>query len=159
MRCPSVHRELGADNAKPGLSGLLQASAIPDAIPDVREGLHVLCSGTCPPLPSEMLASQRMAATIAAWREQYDYIVIDTPPVLTVTDPVVLSRYADCVLLVVRAESTTHHALLRTHEILEQCHAPVLGTVLNAMNFASAQYAHYFGHSYRAKETQEYYPS
>jgi polysaccharide biosynthesis transport protein len=160
MRCPSVHRELGADNAKPGLSALLQSSGDQSAtVPDLREGLHVLCSGTRPPLPSETLASPRMATIIAAWREQYDYIVIDTPPVLTVTDPVVLSRFADSVLLVVRAESTTNDALLRTHEILEQCHAPLLGTVLNAMNFASAQYAHYFGHSYRAKETQEYYPS
>jgi Mrp family chromosome partitioning ATPase len=106
-----------------------------------------------------MLASQRMSATVAAWREQFDHIVIDTPPVLTVTDPVLLSRHADAVILTVRAEFTTGDALLRAHEVLTQCHAPILGAVLNGMNFASPQYAHYFGHAYQAKQIQEFYQS
>lgn len=107
-------------------------------------------------MPAELLASHRMASTLAAWREQFEYIVIDTPPVLTVTDPMLLARYADAVVVVVRADSTSHDALLRTQEVLHQCHVPVVGAVLNAMNFASAEYAHYFGHSYRAKTIQEY---
>jgi capsular exopolysaccharide synthesis family protein len=160
MRRPSVHLETGVENPHSGLSSLLQISGDHAApIQNMRDGLNVLCAGKCPPSPAEMLASQRMSATVAAWREQFDHIVIDTPPVLTVTDPVLLSRHADAVILTVRAEFTTGDALLRAHEVLTQCHAPILGAVLNGMNFASPQYAHYFGHAYQAKQIQEFYQS
>ncbi len=158
LRRPSVHLELDNHASATGLSSWLTTPASGAAnapVQDLGSGLHVLMAGPRPPFPAEMLASRRMSLAVAAWRDQFDQIVLDTPPVLSVTDAVALSRCADAVLLVVRADSTSSDALLRAGEILEQAHAPVLGAVVNGMNFRSAQYSHYFGYSFQSKKLQE----
>lgn len=154
LRRPSVHLELDNRQSTDGLSSWLTSPASDGEkapIQDLGAGLHVLMAGPRPPFPAEMLASRRMSLALADWRDHYDQIVLDTPPILSVTDAVVLSRCADAVLLVVRADTTNSDALLRANEVLEQTHAPVLGAVVNGMNFRSAQYSHYFGYSYPRK--------
>ncbi len=162
MRRPSLHREFRKDSSENGLSSLLATpsddlSGAP--IHDFGGGLHVLLAGPRSPFPAEMLASRRMSLALAGWRDQFDYIVLDTPPALAFTDAVVLARCVDAVLLVVRADSTSADTLMRTQEIFQQSHAPLLGAVVNAMNFRSPEYAHYYGYSYRQKELREYHTS
>ena len=79
------------------------------------------------------------------WRDEYDYVILDTPPVLAVTDAVRLSSQADSVLLVMRSGQTTREALARCCDLLNQANVPVLGIAVNAVNYRAAgpYYAYY----------------
>ncbi len=105
--------------------------------------LWVLPAGPVPPHPSELLGSDKMAELIASWREQYDHVIIDTPPVLSVTDAVLLSVGMDAVILVVRASQTTKQALRRSREMLARVNARVLGVVVNAFDVHSSDSRYY----------------
>ena len=87
-------------------------------------------------------------------REQYDHIVVDTPPSLSVTDAVVLSPRADAVVLVIRSAQTTKQALRRARDILEQVGASVVGVLLNAVDLSSPDYYYYY--EYQGKYAQYY---
>ncbi len=88
-------------------------------------------------------------------REQYDHIVVDTPPTLSVTDAVVLSTRADAVVLVIRSAQTTKPALRRARDILAQVNARVAGVLLNAVNLDSPDYYYYY--EYQGKYGHRYY--
>jgi capsular exopolysaccharide synthesis family protein len=105
--------------------------------------LTVLPSGPIPPQPAELLGSAVMKEHIARWRNEFDHIVIDSPPCLSVTDAVVLSPEADRVILVARSGRTTKIALRHACDLLMQVNARVMGIVLNAINPRSAG-GHYY---------------
>jgi len=147
LRRPSIHKTLGI-MPKTGLTHVLTGSAtLQQAI--VRSplvpSLSVLPAGTPPPNPAELLASGKMGEVLDALREQYDHIVIDTPPTLPVTDAVVMATRADAVILVIRAGGTTKHALRQARDILLQVNARVSGVLLNAVNLGSPDYYSYYG--------------
>jgi succinoglycan biosynthesis transport protein ExoP len=157
LRRPSIHRMLGVV-PKTGLSNLLTGSAsLQQAI--VRSplvpNLFVLPAGTQPPNPAELLASAEMGSVLGDLREQYDHIVIDTPPTLPVTDAVVMAARADAVILVTRAGSTTKHALKQARDILLQVNAKVSGVLLNAVNLHAPDYYSYYGQM--RKTARSYY--
>jgi Mrp family chromosome partitioning ATPase len=108
-----------------------------------------------PPYPSEMLASEAMPALVRLWREQYRYIVIDTPPVLAVTDAVVCAKFADVVVLIARSEKTGRQSLKRTCDLLRKVRANIAGVVVNDLSFKSVDYRQYYG--YYGNEYQSYY--
>jgi Mrp family chromosome partitioning ATPase len=85
---------------------------------------------------------------IARWRNEFDHVVIDTPPCLSVTDAVLLSPEADRIILVARAGKTTKIALRRACDLLLQVNARVMGIVLNALNMHSAEGYYYYGGRY-----------
>jgi len=97
-----------------------------------------------------------MRELIEQCRDQFDYILIDTPPVLSVTDAVLLSPEVDSCLIVVRAATTTKAALLRTRDLLQQVNARVMGVVLNAVNFES-QDAYYYNYHYYGRQDASCY--
>jgi len=99
------------------------------------DGLSVLASGPIPPNPSELLGSDAMAEFIAEAREEYEMVIIDTPPVLPVTDGVVTSILADGVLLVVRHGHTRREQVLSSIESLSSVGARLLGTVMTMVPF------------------------
>jgi capsular exopolysaccharide synthesis family protein len=101
-------------------------------------------AGTPPPNPAELLASSNMRDMLDHLREEYDHIVIDTPPALSVTDAVVLSPRADAVVLVIRSGQTTKQALRRSRDILTQVNAKVVGVLLNAVDLSSPDYYYYY---------------
>jgi Mrp family chromosome partitioning ATPase len=101
------------------------------------------------------MASAQMFEMLMELREQYDHVVIDTPPTLSVTDAVVLSTRADAVVLVIRSSQTTKPALRRAREILAQVNARVSGVLLNAVNLDSPDYYYYY--EYQGKYGQRYY--
>jgi succinoglycan biosynthesis transport protein ExoP len=165
MRRPSVHKTLGMTGPLTGLSNVLTGTATAqESIQQSpqSENLFVLPSGSPPPNPAELLASANMRSLLAQLREQYDHIVIDTPPTLSVTDAVVLSTRVDAVVLVIRSGQTTKTALRRSRDLLMQVNARVCGVLLNAVDLASPDYYYYYeyqekygGSYYRGEKTAE----
>jgi succinoglycan biosynthesis transport protein ExoP len=80
--------------------------------------LDVILAGPIPPYPAELLGSHRMKTLIALWRTSYEHVIIDTPPVLSVTDAVLLSVDVDSVVVVVRSGKTTKRALREVSDVL-----------------------------------------
>jgi polysaccharide biosynthesis transport protein len=157
LRRPSIHKTLGM-GPKLGLSNVLTGTAtlqqaiIPSAIlPD----LFVLPAGTPPPNPAELLASAKMRNVLEDLRKEYDHIVIDSPPTLSVTDAVVVSTGADAVILVIRSGHTTKPALRRARDLLLQVNARVCGVLVNAVDLSSPDY--YYHYEYQGKYGHGYY--
>lgn len=156
LRRPSIHKTLGM-GPRSGLSNVLTGSTTLEqaiARTTVLPNLHVLPAGTPPPNPAELLASTNMRDVLAQLSQQYDHIVIDTPPSLSVTDAVVLSPRADAVVLVIRSGQTTKQALRRSRDILAQVNAKVVGVLLNAVDLSSPDYYYYY--EYQGKYAQYY---
>jgi succinoglycan biosynthesis transport protein ExoP len=146
LRRPSIHKTLGM-GPRSGLSNVLTGSAtLQQAITrsPLLPNLWVLPAGTPPPNPAELLASTNMRDVLEELRGQYDHIVLDTPPALSVTDAVVLSQRADAVVLVIRSGQTTKQALRRSRDILMQVNAKVSGVLLNAVDLSSPDYYYYY---------------
>jgi polysaccharide biosynthesis transport protein len=157
LRRPSIHKTLGM-GPRVGLSNVLtggttvqQATVRSSVLPN----LFILPAGTPPPNPAELLASSQMLDMLAELRDQYDHIIVDTPPTLSVTDAVVLSTRADAVVLVIRSGQTTKPALRRSRDILAQVNARVSGVLLNAVDLDSPDYYYYY--EYQGKYGQRYY--
>ncbi|HUO13941.1 MAG TPA: polysaccharide biosynthesis tyrosine autokinase [Verrucomicrobiae bacterium] len=146
LRRPSIHKTLGM-GPRSGLSNVLTGStALEQAVTRtaILPNLYVMPAGTPPPNPAELLASTNMRDVLSQLAEQYDHIVIDTPPCLSVTDAVVLSPRADAVVLVIRSGQTTKQALRRARDILAQVNAKVVGVLLNAVDLSSPDYYYYY---------------
>ncbi len=131
-----------------GLSTVLGGNAAAEAairsVPGVPN-LSVLPAGPTPLNPSEMLASPRMRDLLANLSSQFDYLIIDTPPVLSVTDAVLVSKLADSTLLVIRAGVTGKAALRRVYDVLAHVDARVMGVILNAADFTEPDRYYYGG--------------
>jgi succinoglycan biosynthesis transport protein ExoP len=157
LRRPSVHKTLGM-GPRSGLSNVLTGSATLEQTitrSPILPNLSILAAGTPPPNPAELLASANMKDMLDDLRGQYDHIVIDTPPTLSVTDAVVLSPRVDSVVLVIRSGQTTKQALRRARDILMQVSAHVTGVLLNAVDLSSPDYYYYY--EYQGKYGGLYY--
>jgi succinoglycan biosynthesis transport protein ExoP len=156
LRRPSIHKTLGM-GPRSGLSNVLTGSAtLQQTITrsPVLPNLFILPAGTPPPNPAELLASANMRDVLEELRAQYDHIVVDTPPTLSVTDAVVLSPRADAIVLVIRSGQTTKHALRRSRDVLLQVNAKVSGVLLNAVDLTSPDYYYYY--EYKSKYSRYY---
>ena len=153
MRRPGLHRPLRLTNDR-GLSQVLSGQArVRDVIQrTVDPNLLAITAGTPPPNPSELLASERMKTLLTNFLHgPFDWIVIDTPPVLAVTDAVVLAPLVSGVTFVVGAEMTRRRLAERALETLIASHPKHVGVVLNKVDFAKNKYyyARYHGHQYK----------
>ncbi len=149
LRRPNVHHRFGV-NGKLGLSTILSGqSTLAESVQSVAEvpGLDILSSGPVPPFPTEMLASAAMAQLLREAGEIYTHVVIDSPPILSVTDGVILSRMVDVVVLVVRHGKSSKHVVRRARDLLVRSGAPLGGIVLNAVDLNSPEYYGYYGYS------------
>ncbi len=148
LRRPEVHACLGIP-AEPGLGELLAGEAeLPAqaaACPQVPN-LFVLPAGRRRLRPAEVLGSGRMRDLLNNCRSRFDFVVIDTPPVLAVTDAVVLSKSADGVLLVVRSAQTSEQSLLRARDLLLRVNARIVGVLVNRANLHSSDYYNWYGY-------------
>jgi succinoglycan biosynthesis transport protein ExoP len=157
LRRPSIHKtfgmgpKLGLSNVLTGTATLQQAIIPSTILPE----LFILPAGTPPPNPAELLASTKMKNILEELRKQYDHIVIDSPPTLSVTDAVVISTGADAVVLVIRSGHTTKPALRRARDILLQVNARVCGVLVNAVDLNSPDY--YYHYEYQGKYGRDYY--
>jgi len=156
LRRPSIHKTLGM-GPRSGLSNVLTGSTTLEqsiSRTPILPNLFVLPAGTPPPNPAELLASSNMRDVLLQLREQYDHIVVDTPPSLSVTDAVVLSTRADAVVLVIRSGQTTKQSLRRARDIFAQVNAKVIGVLLNAVDLTSPDYYYYY--EYQGKYASYY---
>ena len=145
LRRSSIHRAFGLVQ-EPGLTDVLIGGVSPSEgiRPEVAPSLDVLPSGATPPNPSELLGSSAMDALVAELRRDYDYIVMDTPPTLPVTDAVVVASNADATILVVKSGDTEETAAQRAMEQLWRVRARIAGAVLNAVSAKKdPQYTYY----------------
>ena len=150
LRRPTVHQKFNLMN-RLGLSSLYVRSLenLPAAIQNVgTPGLFVMCSGSLPPNPSELLTSHRMTEILDRLNQEFDMILIDTPPVLTVTDAVALAPGMDGVILVVKPGVTKMSAFKQTVSHLEDVHARILGVVFNGVDQGSRKYGYYYNRYY-----------
>jgi capsular exopolysaccharide synthesis family protein len=155
MRKPKVHEIVGTPQ-EPGLSNLLVGNA--KASESVQKsgvaGLWVLAAGRIPPNPSELIGSQRFRDFLASLHDHFDWVVVDSPPVMAVTDAALAAHSASGVLFVVGAEMTSRHAAKRALEQLEQVRAKLVGAVLNKVDLE--RNAYYYSQYYRREYTQYY---
>ena len=121
------------------------------------ENLRVLTSGPIPPNPAELLGSSRMEQTVNALKDIADYIVLDCPPVIAVTDASVLSRRTDGVVLVLDADQVRPEMAQKAKELLENAQANILGTILNRAEVEAehSYYYYYYGHGDEKKEKRQ----
>ena len=154
MRRGSCHSGLGVSN-RVGLSDLLAGGMSLETVIQQTsvEGLSLLPCGACPANPSGLLGTRKMATIITQLRETFDFILLDSPPAMAISDPVVLSRVSDGILLVFHARKTTAHVARQVKDRFDAIRAPVLGVILNGINVADPDYVYYrdyYGSGYGA---------
>jgi len=152
LRRASGHKMFGI-NREPGLVDLLfdPAQYPLEGFRSRIDDLHVIPAGRTVPNPAEVLESLRMQDVVSMLREEFDIVIVDTPPVLAVADALLLSRQTDACLIVCSANSTNVHALETSSEMLRDVDAPVIGVVLNKMDRKASSgysYSYGYGHSY-----------
>jgi non-specific protein-tyrosine kinase len=132
LRRPSLHTLFGLPNDKGVTSALLESeeAALP-LLPTEVPGLSLLPSGPLPPRPADLLGSRRMEALIARLRAEADIVLFDTPPVIAVSDAVVLASRLDGVLLVLEAGRTRRDRAREARAMLDRVKAHIVGVVLN----------------------------
>jgi succinoglycan biosynthesis transport protein ExoP len=148
LRKPTLHKLFRLQQRVGTTTVLLEQASVHDALQHLGPGLPaVLTSGRLPPNPSELLGSRRMEELLAELRAAFEVVLIDCAPLLPVTDPMVVARFADGILLIARAATTTKDQAAATKAACVKAGAIVFGTVLNATPVTEgdqpAYYAYY----------------
>lgn len=152
LRRPTCHRSLGTGNSR-GLSSFLsgQATLAEVIVPLDKPHLDFLPAGPTPPNPAELVGSARMRDALAGFRDDYEFVIVDSPPVVPVTDGVVLSREADAVVLVVKGHDTPLELVRRARDHLGVANAHLIGAVINNVDlgwgdlYFYSRYTGYYG--------------
>ena len=145
---------LGAQNIVlnlPAGHGLAELLSNQDQQPAIQSlgtvpNLDILQAGAAPPNPSELLGSASFGSWLSTWREQYDYVVLDSAPLLPVTDSLTLAPLSDMTLLIVRLRLTEKAQLARSYQLLARSSKHVIATVLNGLLPEEEGYSGYFGY-------------
>lgn len=145
LRKPTVQYTFEKKNVF-GLSNLLTDQIkLEQAVQNTQiENLTIMTSGPIPPNPSELLASKSFKELLESFEEFFDFIVIDTPPVLAVTDAVIMSTLTDGTILVTNVETNNKHRLIKSKDILVNSDANILGIVLNNVEKSSKDDYYYY---------------
>ncbi|PIP79763.1 MAG: hypothetical protein COW85_00160 [Ignavibacteria bacterium CG22_combo_CG10-13_8_21_14_all_37_15] len=156
LRKPRVHTIFGM-NRQPGLVEYLfdQVNLATIIKPTKLANLDVITVGTIPPNPAEMLGSKKMQDFITHMKTLYDYIIIDSPPIISVTDSEIIAAYCDAVYLVVSANYTEFDLLEKALDILKNSNVNFVGTILNNFVFKNSYgsyYKYYYYYYNREKE-------
>jgi capsular exopolysaccharide synthesis family protein len=162
MRRPRIHQVFPMPREKEGvgLSALLSGQAtldqvIVDAPEDAPTNLKILPCGALPGNPAELLDATVFRRALSDLRDRFDVVIVDTPPVLPVTDPLIIAREVDGVIVVTRCESTTRGELQRTLGQLAKGDTNLLGVVLNEVDARQERYDYNSAYyTYRANETE-----
>lgn len=161
MRRPSLHEKLPIKR-EPGLSDFLAGQTGTDSliqfcgIPEEERAFHVIASGNIPPNPMELLSSAKMEKTLAALRENYDYILLDLPPVGEVSDALAAAKFTDGMLLVVRQNYCDRVALNAAVRQFEFVDSKVLGVVFNCTEEDRKGYSNKYYKRYYKRASKKY---
>lgn len=154
MRRPRLHEVFGTGSDQ-GLSSILSSKATEDQILGMMSryqetSVYLLPSGPIPSNPAELLGSEEMRSLLRVASASFDYVIIDSPPVASFTDGVLLSSMVDGVLLVVHGGKTSHQVVRRTRQILQEIGARIIGVVLNKIDVRSHNdYYYYYQNNYK----------
>ena len=140
MRKPSIHKRFRVTNTHGITDLLLGKKSIDSVINKFNNNLHIITSGKIPPNPAEMLDSKVMTKFLDAMKNEYDYIVIDTPPIQAAADAQILSTKTDGILVVVRAGETKKDIVIDSISKLKKVNANIIGTVLNGVENKNEKY-------------------
>lgn len=155
LRWPVQHRLFGLANDT-GLTDVLTGSMeIGRVLRDTgMPNIKVVTCGGLPPNPSELLGSKKTREVLTQLHKMADIVLLDSPPILTVADPAILSSMVDGCLLVIKSSNTKIDAVKQAKEVLEKAKANIIGTVLNAVE-ASNGYHVYESHYYKKNSRKE----
>lgn len=154
MRKPVQHRMFSLPNAA-GLTTALVRGIMPDICQDTFvRGLRVVTSGPIPPNPAELLGSGMMSALIGALASEADFVIYDAPPVVAVTDAILLAPRLDGVILAIRLGVTSRDAAKRTKQLLSGSRSRLLGVVLNQVR-PGRGYGYYYYYYYGSDSAPE----
>ena len=162
MRLPVLHKSLPISKA-PGLSDLLVGSALlTDALQKsgIHDNLYVITAGNLPPNPSELLGSERMKSLLESFRERFDYILCDLPPITVVSDALMISPMLSGMIVVVRKNYTDMRALDVTMRQLEFTQVKILGFVMtfdDSGETGGKRYGKKYGYKYSYRYDYGYY--
>ncbi len=155
LRKPSIARELGM-TAEPGMSEYLSGSVPKEKIlrNSAVPGLSVIVAGKMDPSPADMLAGEKFRFLLRELREQFDLVILDTPPILPVPDAVTISEQVDAFILLFRFSHTPHQLFRQAIEELGE--RKIVGVVLNGEEKKPDKYYHkYYGKYYQTGHTEE----
>ena len=160
MRRPKADGLLNL-NRSVGLSSMISGELCPDLpvrLPSLPK-LAIIPAGPRSTYPAELLGTPRMAELVNQWRAEYDFVLIDTPPVLSVTDAVVLAPLCDAVVLVARSRVTKRQSLHRARSLFLRTRTRVAGVVVNGFDVDSPDYGAYYGFENNSKAGRGYFES
>jgi len=150
FRKPVIHRLFGFRNVRGVVDALAGERKLQDNWKEPMEGLKVVTVGPIPPNPTELLGTRRFSELLASLREEFDYVLIDAPPVGMVSDPAILATQGDGVLLISDAQNTRKGSVRQAMRSLEAVGAPVLGTVMNNVEVPKGDNYHYYGYAHKS---------
>ena len=162
MRRPRLQGIFGM-RGQAGLSSILSSDLAEDEIialiaKDEASGLHVLTSGPIPPNPAELLGSDQMRRLLSILQGHFAHVVVDSPPVSSFTDGVLISTMVDGVLLVVHGGKSSRHIVRRSKQLVQDVGGKIFGVVLNNISLHSHDYYYYqryYGQKYYAKDNEQ----
>jgi capsular exopolysaccharide synthesis family protein len=161
MRRPGLSKALRVDTGN-GLSGILTGAYEYDETLLKRvEGLdtlYLLSAGSRAPNPAELLCSIKMEKLVQTLRQKFDHVVIDSPPILPITDATIISTLVDGVIMVVESDKTSRAALNRACRVMEHSGGRILGTVFNKVDTRrDGYYGYRYYHGYYTRSASYYY--
>ena len=156
MRKPQQHKIFKLNNTQGGLSTYLAGAGDRGELSGPLASINILPAGPLPPDPSELLSSMRFKELLRVLQHKYDIIIIDSPPIISVTDGLIISRAVDGVVVVTRASITTYNMIEKGLKSLTDVKANILGMVINGFN--PKKYRYYYGTDY-SKYYGNYYGS
>lgn len=154
LRKPIQHKIFEVGNSR-GLTNVLAGRAQVSEVIEKSDvpNLWVLTSGPIPPNPSELLNSEGARSLWTPLLDSYDYVLLDSPPAVTVTDAAILSTQVHGVLLVVRSATTRHEMLREVRGLLAKGGARILGAVLNGVQYNGDDYRYYYYYGHGSSST------
>src|SRR5581483_1906711 len=158
LRRPMIHRLFNVESRQ-GLSTYLSRDAELDTLIQKLpvDNLSLLPCGPIPPNPAELVGSEKMKTLLQELSKRYDHVLVDSPPVVHVTDPVVLSTMVDGVILVVCGGKTTRQVVRRVRQELASVNARTIGVVLNNVDVRREGYDDYYYYRYHSDQAQEWW--
>ncbi len=156
LRRPSLHHAFGLDNEH-GFSSLISGASTPEQVVQAtpQEGLFIIPSGPRPPNPAEVLGSEACHRALDRLNELFDLVIIDSPPVVAVTDAVVLSAHVDGVIIVIKSFKVARDLVLQAKRQLTDVDARLIGVVLNDFDIQRKSYGYYYYYTYYGAERDE----
>ncbi|MFJ5759278.1 CpsD/CapB family tyrosine-protein kinase [Neobacillus sp. NPDC093182] len=146
LRKPTVHRTFGVNNLFGFTTVLTKQATLGSAVLETEEkDLYILTSGPVPPNPAELLSSKSMEQFMEEAKEQFDYVLFDTPPLLAVADPQILANKVDGSIYVVYSGKTEIDQAKKAKELLENAQSKLVGVVLNHKELKNNEYYYYYG--------------